>query len=307
MKYNNKIKKISIYLLTSIFLFTNGFKLIKTSSKVKTLINNHKNSSNHSENIVAHRGFSGLYQSNSYEAILNALSLECVSIIEIDIRLTKDKNIVLSHNNIVSLDNKLVKLSEFNLNDIENNLILKNLELFNFNNVLSSDFIFLYERYINKKDNLDQSLITLNDFFKWYSFKKLIILDIKCDTIDYDFMYLLNDIISNYQDLVYIQSTNYFFLDEMYKLYPNYKYLFIIDSKDDINLENNYFYGYTVKDSLLSEIEILKDKMYLVYTINSSRQYEKLLENKNYSQNIYIITDNPDYICSLSEFKILRK
>ena len=47
--------------------------------------------------------------------------------------------------------------------------------------------------------------------------------------------------------------------------------------------------------------------MYFIYTINSSKTYLDLINQKNYQSNFYIITDNPDYICALNDSKKLRK
>ena len=113
----------------------------------------------------------------------------------------------------------------------------------------------------------------------------------------------LNKLISLYKDNIFIQSDYFPFLNNMIKLYPDYKYLYIIKSNSSLKDKNNNFYGYTIKYSLLDNIEIEDDKLYLIYTINSSKKYLNFLNNKNYKSNMYIITDHPDYICSLSEDK----
>ena len=117
----------------------------------------------------------------------------------------------------------------------------------------------------------------------------------------------LNRILNPYKDKIFIQSTCYDFLNKMLELYPDYRYLFIVNSKDDLNKKNNNFTGYTIKYSLLNKMNIEDDKIYFIYTINNNLKYNNLLNNINYRDNMYIITDNPDYICALSENKILRK
>ena len=93
----------------------------------------------------------------------------------------------------------------------------------------------------------------------------------------------------------------------MIELYPNYNYLYIVNSYDDLKNKNNNFKGYTIKYSLLNKTKIEENKLYFIYTINSNKKYYDLLNNKNYKNKMYIITDQPDYICALSENKILRK
>ena len=116
-----------------------------------------------------------------------------------------------------------------------------------------------------------------------------------------------NKIILPYKDNIIIQSDYFPFLDNMIKLYPDYKYIYIIKSVKSLKNDNPNLYGYTVKYSLLEKLKINPDKVYLVYTINSNQKYFNLLESINYRENMYIVTDNPDYICSLSESKKLRK
>ena len=65
--------------------------------------------------------------------------------------------------------------------------------------------------------------------------------------------------------------------------------------------------GFTIKYSLFDEIKLKKNKLYFVYTINSRKKYLDLINSKNYNDNIYIITDNPDYICGLENIKVLEK
>lgn len=305
MKKNKKIKNLTISIITFIFLSSHTHKLIKSDYKANNMINNHN--SNHKENIVAHRGLSGLYNSNSYDSIKNALNLDCVDIIEIDLRLTKDKKIILSHDDYMYIDNKKIKVKDLVVSDLLKKNNIKNYQEFPLNDLLTTDFLFLYKRYLKKIPYNEEKIITLNNLLEWYTFQKPLILDIKTKTLDYDFMSLLDELLKKYKDLIYIQSDNYSFLEQMYKLYPDYRYLFIMNTFSDTKLSNNNFYGYVIKYNLLNYVRIEDDKLYFIYTINSSSMYLNLLKNNNYRDNMYIITNNPDYICSLYENKKLRK
>ena len=74
------------------------------------------------------------------------------------------------------------------------------------------------------------------------------------------------------------------------------------DDSGDIDID-----GFTIKYSLFDEIKLKENKLYFVYTINSKEKYLDLINSKNYHDNIYIITDNPDYICGLENIKVLEK
>ena len=263
---NKKIKKIIIGIVTFSVLSSSTYKIVKENNYTK-IINKHNQENNHVENIVAHRGFSMFYPDNSYESVEAAINSNCTDLIEIDIRLTKDKELVLHHDSVINISDKTLIIEDLFYNELKDNLI------------------------------------SFKEFLNWYSWDKPLIIDVKTNDINYDIIYLLNYLINNYQELVFIQSESDKFLNEMMNLFPNYKYLYVINTKSDLNNLNSSFYGYTVRYGLFKKINLEDNKMYLVYTINSKNKYNKLLENNNYKDNIYIITDNPDYICSLNKIK----
>ena len=164
------------------------------------------------------------------------------------------------------------------------------------------------KRFLNKTISIgEEKLIFLSDIIRNYSFNKPLIIDVKTNYEDIEFMKELNRILEPFKEYIYIQSDCFNFLNSMIELYPDYNYLYIIKSRLSLKNKNNNFIGYTVKYSMLDKLKIEKDKIYFIYTINSNLKYYNLLNNKNYRNNMYIITDNPDYICALSENKILRK
>ena len=266
-----KIKNLIIGGLTLVLLTSFTYKLVKNNKEIKLNIKKHKELDIHSENIVAHRGYSSYYPDNSYESVEAALNSDCTDLIEIDVRFTKDMEIVINHDSFINISDISIQIDELIFKDTKTDLIL------------------------------------LKDFLIWYSFNKPLIIDVKTNKVDENLSNHLNKLLNNHSNLVYIQSDCYEFLEYMNILYPNYKYLYIINSKDDLKkINNNNFYGYTVKYSLFDDIIVDNNKIYLIYTINSLNKYLNLINNDNYRDNMYIITDNPDYICSL-ENKKLRK
>ena len=310
----NKIKKIKNLFITSFVLFfltEHSYKLINGYKYANNICKHHTNSSCHDENIVAHRGFSGLYLDNSIESIEAALNSNCVDMIEIDVRLTQNNKIVLHHDSIVNYEDTLINLEDLSLETIDDediNYIVKPYSFYNIEEFMYDDNLFLYNRFFNKTIVFnEEKLIFLSDIIKKYSFSKPLIIDVKVNKLNIEYMNELNRILEKHQDNIFIQSDNFNFLNEMIELYPNYNYLYIVNSYNDLKNKNNKFKGYTIRYGLLNKINIEKDKIYLIYTINSNLKYYNLLKNKNYRNNMYIITDHPDYICALSENKILRK
>ena len=306
----NKVKRVKNIFLTAFVLFfltDKSYKLIKGEHEAIKVMKNHFHSS-HNEKIVAHRGFSGLFLEKSKESIEAALESNCVDMIEIDVRFTQNKKIVLHHDSIVNFEDTVTKLEDLILEeDLEkNDYVVKNYTFYNLEN-LYDDELFLYKRFLNKSVSIDEKLVFLSDIVRNYSFSKPLIIDVKTNYDNIDFMMELNRILNNHKSQVYIQSESFNFLNTMLKLYPDYNYLYIINSYFDLKNKNNLFKGYTIKYSLLNKIKLEDGKLYLVYTLNSNQKYFNLVNSNNYREDMYIITDNPDYICALSYYKKLRK
>lgn len=299
-----KIRNLTIGIVTILFL-GNSFRLIKGNKEALKVVSNHQNSNNHEENIVAHRGFSGIYPDNSYLAISKALELPCVDMIEIDVRLTSDKTIVLHHDKNTSINDLIVSISKVDLTDIEDDLAINDFNLYNLGDINTEDSIFLFSRYLSKS-KYQSYLIRLKNILFLFKDSKTLIIDIKTNKVDYQFMEELNNLLIGYQGNIYIQSNCYEFLIYMQEKYPSYKYLFIVNSKNDITKMSSNFDGFTINYKLLGDIIVDDDKLYFIYTINSKEKYLNVINNENYHENMYIITDNPDYICGLHD-KLLRK
>lgn len=306
-KTKRKIKNITICTLAFLVL-NKGIKLVKNRNIALEVMSNHENITTHASNLVAHRGFSGMYPDNSYISINKAINMPCVNLIEIDVRLTNDNTLVLHHDASFSIDDLIVSIASLNLSDIEEDLVINDFNLYNLSDLTSNDLLFLYKRYLNKNKNVNY-LIRLKNLIPFYmeSTDKNLIIDIKTSNKDITLMEELDGILSGYKNRIYLQTDSYDFLIEMKNKYPDYKYLYIINSKKDLDKMNIDITGFTIKYSLFNKIKFDEDKMYFVYTINSSEKYFNLINNKNYNNNMYIITDNPDYICGLEKTKVLEK
>ena len=221
-----KIRNLTIGILTILFL-GNSFRLIKGNKEALKVVSNHQNSNNHEENIVAHRGFSGIYPDNSYLAISKALELPCVDMIEIDVRLTSDKTIVLHHDKNTSINDLIVSISKVDLTDIEDDLAINDFNLYNLGDINTEDSIFLFSRYLSKS-KYQSYLIRLKNILFLFKDSKTLIIDIKTNKVDYQFMEELNNLLIGYQGNIYIQSNCYEFLIYMY-LYKVIKTYYLIN------------------------------------------------------------------------------
>ena len=73
--------------------------------------------------IVAHRGASYAYDDNSYEAITAAIAMKA-DIIEIDLRLTKDDFLVLSHDNKIVHNDQSLLVDQVDYADLPPHIVL---------------------------------------------------------------------------------------------------------------------------------------------------------------------------------------
>ena len=72
--------------------------------------------------IIAHRGASGYCVDNSYKAITKAIEMKS-DIIEIDLRLTKDNIIVLSHDNEITIDRQIYQIDKTEYELLKNKIV----------------------------------------------------------------------------------------------------------------------------------------------------------------------------------------
>ena len=307
MKKNTK-KIIKLVIVSGILALvtTKGYKLVKGEAIAKKLLTNHQVSSIHDENIVAHRGFSGLEPDNTYESVEMALNSDCVDMIEIDVRMSNDGKIVIHHDSVINLGDLLIHIEDTDLDNVDETLLKRRYPHSSIQNYIYDDSLFLLKRWFNKGEE-DTSIIRFNRFLDWYTFTKPLIVDVKANYINTYYMDELYKLLINHKDMIYIQSDNYLFIKNMLIRYPEFNYLFIVDSEEDVKYMDEEFYGYTVKQSILPKIIIDSEKKYFIWTVNSSARYLNLINNKKYRGNMYIITDHPDYICALGEAKRLKQ
>lgn len=301
------IKKIVVYggLITTLAAGLKIYNENKHYNHFVKQIERHKTSDFHDSEIVAHRGFSSLYVENSMEAVLYAFDSCCVDEVEIDIRLTKDKEIVLIHNKLINLN--------CNGSGFVENKSLEELKSYTYRN---SDFIMPNDDYPDKKlieERNEQNLrnvsqiITLEELLNNTLCDKTLIIDVKLnDNVD-DMVIELSNILSSYDGNlnIKIQSTNDEFLQKMKSLYPNYSYQIVVSKKKHLSYINSNYDAIVIKYSIVTD-EIVEqcrknNKEVYVWTINTYQQYEdvreELDENIDY---IKIVSDSPDVMCYLN-------
>lgn len=272
--------------------------------------NHYENETTHDGNVIAHRGFSSLKVENSFNSIKMGFESECCDGVEIDVRLTKDEKLVLSHNSSIPGIGKIedkaldeLQESEYKSNNISKLSLLKEV-------VLGRDGKLIYDRYMHERDE-SEYITTLDDVLNNIDSKKTLLVDIKFSSYDNsNFMDKVNEIFETYKgsfDII-LQANDYDELLKMKEKYPNYKYQLIIRKESELEYLNSDFEMFAIRKNLITkdmvENELANGKKICVWTINSCNEYVDLKnELEERINDIFIITDYPDEICHLNNKK----
>lgn len=209
-------------------------------------------------NLIAHRANNNHnYLENTKEAVIYCLKCEYIDGIEIDVRMTKDKKIVVIHNLLIDL------LS--NGNGFVKDKSLKELKKYTFG-------------YNQKISTLEEILVIMND--------KLILIEIKEENKNFKETALsVYKIIKNYSYLkIIVCSFNYEILKYMKSLDTNIKCALIIGSI----INNGKIYNHLDYNVLsMKQLKKAKDTDF-IWTVNNKENYNKIRIKNN---NLSIITD----------------
>ena len=210
--------------------------------------------------LIAQRGNDNHnFKENTKEAILACLNKAYIAGVEFDIRLTKDRKIVINHNMLIIDDNKnLYPIHSKTLKEI-------------------------------KKSNPD--IPTLESVLSCVKTNKILLIEIKEEKGDFDkFIISLFNLLKKYRHLnIYICSFNYKLIKKVKAKYSNYKCGLIVGylmNTNNINDELDfYLYSYNYIDL------INYNKQIFIFTIDKK---EKLIQVTNkVKKDFYIISDNP--------------
>ncbi len=209
--------------------------------------------------LIAHRGNDNHnFKENTKEAIINCLNEDYIAGVEFDIRLTKDKKIVINHNMLIFDNNK------------------------NLYPVYSKNFKEI------KKSNPDIS--TLESVLSSVRTDKILLIEIKEERDDYDkFIIILFNLLKKYRHLnIYICSFNYKLIKKIKSKYGSYKCGLIVGYLMNTNNINDdldfYLYSYNYIDL------INYNKQIFIFTIDKKEKLAKI--KKKVKNDFYVISDN---------------
>ena len=259
-------------------------------------------------NLVAHRGYSSMYPDNSLEGINACNELKCIEGIEVDVRLTKDDQLVLMHNDYIGFS----KISSFTYEelqaiDLKSSLTTRPLAFKGYN---FTEQEVLAKRYDLLEDS-SYTLCTLEDILKTRNKNKTLFVDIKFSGYHDELLLTKVGELLKGEENVIVQSFNADMLGLMRELYPDYTYQLLISSRNGLNNIDYVFDAYGIKFEILGEdtVEdlISHDKQVSLWTVDSYRDFQELVDQYGeYNDSIYYISDNVDML-SYQHAKTLKK
>lgn len=211
-------------------------------------------------NLIAHRCNDGeCFYENSLFACKECLLKDYVSGIEIDIRLSRDNVLVVSHDNLVKTNKgKIINI---------NNTKYSNLKKYN----------------IGSSNNVVR-IISLDNFLSSISTDKKIIIEIKDD--DLNVVDVLYNVISKYDLNFYVCSFHYDVIDLLKNKYPNVKVGLIIGYMFNLDKIYNKFDFNLLHYNLVNRIN--KTKEIFIWTVDNKKLYNRI---RKYGDDINVITD----------------
>lgn len=213
--------------------------------------------------LIAHRGNDGTgLVANSKAALLTSMEKDYIAGIELDVRLTKDKKVVVFHNFLIDdTKHRIRKISSLTFKEIQ-----------------------AYR--IGKKEK--EQVPLLESVLACISSNKKILIEIKEESSDYqDILDAVYQVIKQYPELtIYICSFHYELLKAFQRQHPNYRVGLIIGFMINMDHLNHPFDFTSIPMSMIDHWDFRKETF--VWTVNNPSDIKKLYQKTTRAN---VITD----------------
>ena len=307
---NKKVNNLTIFGIGFV-LITSGcsLKIQKDQDKFYDNVNKYTKEFVDDDYLVcAHRGFSSKEVENTSNSLEKANKEKYIDYIEMDVRMTQDKEFVLSHNEKLFNYNHYIRVSE-----IPEKILLDCEYVYNKYKFMTFGKDGKFKNKKNKLFNDKFKLISLEDGIKKAKDKN-IILDLKFEDNGDEYITNFIKVIDNIDTTnITIQSKDLDNLKKIKRLRPNLNYSAIIDKTidfqdidefDNITVRKNY-----INDPIVKQ-KIKEGKQVFVWTVNSPKSFYEVANyfEDDYDKVVYI-TDYPNEISYLlNDYKkVLKK
>ena len=301
-----KHKKLVLFASIAV-LATSGFKIRENKDSRKLFNTQLESYDDHFKKdnfeIIAHRGFSSKEVENSKDAICEAANKKYIDGIELDVRMTKDNKLVITHPKYVTTDNlEGVDISNTNLSTLVKTPLyhISNSPTYQIKNLFNSEDGDVIITRKNELENKKYNLITLKEALKLCTNKK-ILLDLKFEDNFDNFSNELRKELRNIKlKNITFQSIDLTSLLKLKKKNPTYKCQALIDKKEYLKYYS-YFDQIGIKKTLVSNSKVRKiiknGKKVSLWTISSVKDLDMVTKELGiYSKKVAYITDYPDVV-----------
>lgn len=297
MKNKKGVRVFAAILSTTLL---GSIALNKNDDYVKVLESHTIESHDPDYKFVAHRGFSSMEIENSKEAIESANKLSCASAIEVDVRLTRDNKLVLSHDDSLSkVSESDLKVSESTYNELSNVTLFPRKTTYNFKTLYNIEDRIKVKRLENKTG----TITSLDETLEVLSPEKTLFIELKFENNYEKLSRKVVEVLKRYPHKKFIiQAFEYKELKMMMEEYPEYTYQLIIKDKNKLKYVEENFDSYGLKHTIIDSdmvISILEDgKEVSLWTINNPHTFARITDALGeYADDVNYITDNPDILC----------
>ena len=251
--------------------------------------------------IGAHRGDSSFAVENTKEAIVLASENDDVDYIEVDVRMSLDRKLYLSHDDNILTDDGNKKISEMMSADINKStfLYVKDEKIDYFDLLIDNDGREIIRR-IKSLNGDSYSIISLSEAMKLFGNKK-IILDLKFsdNVVEYTDAvkkFFNNRNISN----IIFQSDDAISLLYFKSQMPHAFCSILVRDEEGLKYVD-YFDGIGIRKDVVDKEFVIdainQNKLVLVWTIKSKKDLEKVRDElDDADDDVIYITDYPDII-----------
>ena len=218
-------------------------------------------------NLIAHRALdSSKYKENTKEAIINAFSKEYIKGIEIDVRITKDKKLVIIHDSTINRTS--------NGSGLVKNMTLKELKKYNFGTKTKPS-----------------KICTLKEVLKLLPNDKILLIELKCNNNELEYIkYFYNTIKDYLYKNIYIMSFNEKIIDKLKKLHPNLVCGLLMSKIINNQYLSKDFDFIAISSYSVKEVKNYKKTLF-IWALASKKRYKEL--EKELKKDTYYIVDYP--------------
>lgn len=218
-------------------------------------------------NLIAHRALEKEeYKENTKEAVIYSLTKDYIKGIEIDIRLTKDKKLVIVHDNTINRTS--------NGNGFVKNMTLKQLKKYNF----------------GTKDNPSR-IVTLKEVLELLPNDKILLIELKCTENELEYINIFYYIIKNYLDKnIYVMSFNEKIIERLKRLHPEIRCGLLMSKIINKKYLSKDFDFIAISSYSVDEVKSYKKTLF-VWALASKKRYKEL--ERQLKKDTYYIVDYP--------------